>query len=273
MIGIVSLCVNIMAIIVSPSAWLAILSLFLAASNPSHQMLDNNKLQAKTEILESIKSQDINNNENNVASLKKSLSKAESIPTNTNQKETNKQLSQNYIDNMIASAEDSNKLQYYKILLEALPKPDTGDRKSARSSNDRGLALLKVGDIPNAISTLTFAHNADMSDVEITNNLASAYLQNNDSEKAFEFAIEAIRLKPDRTYAWSDLGRSIILNKYPEQDAINCFLIAYAFSKKHEKLLASYASPADYEEPEVKVAMRKAYKTLSIKVQNEKQIR
>jgi len=59
MAGIVSLCVNIMAIIVSPSAWIAILALLSVASNSSQQTLsknNNNTLHTNTEIFEQVQS-------------------------------------------------------------------------------------------------------------------------------------------------------------------------------------------------------------------------
>jgi tetratricopeptide (TPR) repeat protein len=180
------------------------------------------------------------------------------LTLNSNIFESNKNLL-----NMFNSFDDTNKIDFYKNLIDSATKPTKGDRKNARLLNDKGLTQIKSGDLSNAIQLLISAHETDPSDVEIINNLASAYNQNKDWKSAIRYSVEALSIKPDRTYAWDDLGRALVMEYGMDSGALNAFVISYHYSKNQPKKLAYYSTPADFEEPEVKAVMQKTFNYLN----------
>jgi tetratricopeptide (TPR) repeat protein len=206
---------------------------------------------------------------NSKSELKQPITETEvskpQLDDNTSKPETRQQNSGARTDvislfkEMIINFDDSGILEKNKALLESFEKPSKGDRKAARSLNDKALDFLKNNDMAGAISALELATQKDPSDVEIVNNLASTYVRMNNPELAGRYALNALKINPSRTYAWDDLARSYAITKGGEDIASNCFVISYYFAKNKEKKLAVLMNPPDYELPEVKVAMYKAY--------------
>ena len=107
------------------------------------------------------------------------------------------------------------------------------------------------------------AHRTDPLDVEIANNLASAYFNtsftDNDFSKAKAKLVDTLRLKPDRSVAWANLGRAFAMEGN-EFAATNCYINFFSFSKDKAKALQSLAKGTNESNPVLSKAMTNAYK-------------
>ncbi|MGO9372448.1 MAG: DUF3426 domain-containing protein [Syntrophobacteraceae bacterium] len=167
-----------------------------------------------------------------------------------------------YVIGMINYARDEAKLNSIKNKLDGLAKPQKGDKASARKLNDEALALMRQSKDSEAIPILEEAHRTDPSDVEITNNLASAYFNssfaNNDFSKAKAMLVDTLSLKPDRNIAWANLGRAFAMEGN-ELAATNCYINFYYFSKDRAKALQSLAKGTNEPNLVLNKAMTNAY--------------
>ncbi len=180
----------------------------------------------------------------------------QSTPTTTSLNIDSKNPASPFIQEIIEYAADFDRVQLNKIKIENLAKPPKGDRKQARKLNDQALSLINQDNRIDALPILESAYQADSGDSEIANNLASVYIataKNNDMTKAKGMLVESLALKPDRTYAWRDLGRAFALEGN-EKSAMNCFVLFYKFSKKPKIALQNLVNPSD-DNPLVKKAM------------------
>jgi LSD1 subclass zinc finger protein len=81
-----------------------------------------------------------------------------------------------------------------------------GDRKSGRSSNQEGVALLRQSNIPQAIEAFKRGLDANPADIEIKNNLAFAYILNDDLNNAEQLLVDVLTRSPERSSAWANLS-------------------------------------------------------------------
>ncbi len=153
--------------------------------------------------------------------------------------------------------------------LDKLPKAPKGDKKTARTLNDEALVLLKASNYDDAIMIFDNAHKASPSDIEIANNLASAYemrfgstSDNADLENATNALIETLALNSERNLAWADFGR-VFTEKEDFESAKNCYLNFYRFSKNKAKTL-DYLKNVNQREsnPKLLQVMQSAYAAL-----------
>jgi Flp pilus assembly protein TadD len=171
-----------------------------------------------------------------------------------------------YVIGMIDYARDEAKLGSSRNKLDGLPKPQRGDKARARKLNDEALALMRQSKDAEAIPILEDAHRTDPLDVEIVNNLASAYfntsLTNNDFSKAKAKLVDTLRLKPDRNIAWANLGHAFAMEGN-EFAATNCYINFYRFSQDKDKALQSLTKNTNDPNPVLSKASTNAYQYVS----------
>ena len=125
-------------------------------------------------------------------------------------------------------------IQNIRIQLESLPKPEMGDRKSARKINDEALLFLKNNNYDSAVELLIKANKLDPSDLEIVNNLGYSLLKQRSFDLAQQALITSLIMSPGRVPAWSNLG-DVFGVKGDISRSVACFSNAYRFSKNRVK--------------------------------------
>ena len=140
-----------------------------------------------------------------------------------------------------------------KHVIETLPlnrRLDPAAHQQARAANDRGLRLLRAGDMSQAVQAFKTAYELAPADVEIVNNFGFAYLQHDDSEAAEAWLLLALVLAPERVNAWVNLGESYARQSEPRM-AVACLANGYRFSKNQtatRRFLAKLAVKEDEDE-------------------------
>jgi hypothetical protein len=123
------------------------------------------------------------------------------------------------------------------LAMDALPKPQRGDRVNARKFNQDGLTALNAGD-PGAATTLfKIAASADPGDQETLSNLAFAYSANGEQVKAEDTAVAALALNARRTTVWAPLAVTLAKENRQSQ-ALQAMWLAYQFSTDKAKTLS-----------------------------------
>ncbi|NDP63513.1 tetratricopeptide repeat protein [Polaromonas sp.] len=125
-----------------------------------------------------------------------------------------------------------------------MPKPIAGDRKAARSINQRGIELLSSGANEEALQKFSQARDLDARDVEIQANLGWAYVLTNKPSEAKQALISALLLDPRRTSAWSPLADAHDLEGN-SKSAVAALLLAYEFSSNRDKTVDFFKLKAD----------------------------
>ncbi len=125
-------------------------------------------------------------------------------------------------------------IQQHKATLEQMPKPERGDRKTARLLNDQALELLKASQYDAAVQSLLNAARLDRSDVEIINNLGFAFLKQGNLDQAQNYLVTCLAMAPDRSAAWSNLADVLAL-KGNMQQSVAAYANVYRFSKNRVK--------------------------------------
>jgi Flp pilus assembly protein TadD len=120
-----------------------------------------------------------------------------------------------------------------KRQIEALPldrhvEPDAHQR--ARAANERGLHVLREGDMEEAVQAFKTAYELAPADVEIVNNFGYAYLRHNDPEAAEAWFLLTLVLAPERVNGWVNLGEAYARQGQPSM-AVACLANGYRFSK------------------------------------------
>lgn len=87
-----------------------------------------------------------------------------------------------------------------------VPPATQGDRKSARQLNAQGLAALNQHDYQAAIQAFISAHQTDPADIEVSNNLGSAYQQAGQNTQAIDQLGRTLAYAPTRAPAWENLA-------------------------------------------------------------------
>jgi tetratricopeptide (TPR) repeat protein len=142
-----------------------------------------------------------------------------------------------------------SEIQHIISEIISAPKNKNGNKKLARSLNDKGHSFLRNEDIENAIDMFQQAHVADISDVEITNNLGYVNMKAGNLDDAEKYLIDTLVLSPTRATAWGNLGDMYAL-KGEENKAIGCYANMYRFSKNRintDKFMRQMNSNEDVE--------------------------
>jgi hypothetical protein len=122
------------------------------------------------------------------------------------------------------------------LRIDAMPKPQRGDRKVARKLNAEGLEALKQKKLPEAAATLTKALQADPADEEIISNLIYTYSEDGNFTKAEQLAYDGLLLNPRRANIW--LPIAIAKQKQNKtNEALQAMWLAWQFSGDKQKML------------------------------------
>lgn len=135
---------------------------------------------------------------------------------------------------MAARQQNESKVLELKSRVELLPKPERGNRREARSLNERGLLGIKSGNHQSAIEDLLQASNTDPADPELKNNLAYALIAAGRSAEAINPLFAALAISPGRSPAWFNLGEALI-DTGDHENAVAAWRLAYLFSSNRDR--------------------------------------
>ena len=138
-----------------------------------------------------------------------------------------------------ASQGDLDGVRRVATQIDALPKPDLGNKAVARKLNAAALEALKADDVAGAISQLRQARQENPQDVEIAANLGFALVKANDPNAAQAVLKEAVLLNPRRTSTWTPLAEALALSGQMDQ-AKAALWVAFQWSSNRDKSLAFY---------------------------------
>jgi hypothetical protein len=140
------------------------------------------------------------------------------------------------VASMLTHAMNPLQLAEIKAQIESLPKPATGDRKSARALNDQGLSALKAKNHAEAVALLSRAVEADPSDAEVVNNHVHALIQAGNMADAELAMPKALMLSPGRSSAWVNLAE-MYAQKAQVAAASKALIVAFQFSSNKDRTL------------------------------------
>ncbi len=141
----------------------------------------------------------------------------------------------------------ANVVQAAALSIGNLPRPEQGDRRSARELNNRALEQIRNGDYVAAATMLQQAANADPSDVEIKSNLGQALLRSGSHNEAAVALMGALELDPRRSAAWLPLAEALDARN-SSGAALRALLLAYDFSANKQRTLAYYKGRSESAE-------------------------
>jgi Flp pilus assembly protein TadD len=137
---------------------------------------------------------------------------------------------------MLVDAMNPMKLAEAKGILEQLPKPVSGDRKIARSLNERGLESFNKENYLDAIEFFKQAIASDSADVEVRNNYVYALAKAMKTADAEREAGILLTYAPGRSSGWANLGE-IYASKGHATLASSALIVAFQFSSNKDKTL------------------------------------
>jgi uncharacterized protein YdgA (DUF945 family) len=145
-----------------------------------------------------------------------------------------------------ARSDDVEAVRRMAAQIEALPKPDLGNRAVSRKLNDAGLALLRQGAAAEAAAQLRLALKENPRDVEVAGNLGFALVRAGQPAEAAEVLRNALVLDPRRSSTWTPLAEALALSGRAA-DAQAALWVAFQWSGNRDKSLAFYADRAEKE--------------------------
>lgn len=122
------------------------------------------------------------------------------------------------------------------LRIDAMPKPERGDRKSARKLNAEGLEALKQRNLPEAAAIFTKARDADHADEEIIANLIYTYGEDGNFTKSEQLAYEGLLLNPRRANIWLPIAIAKQKQNKPSE-ALQAMWLAWQFSGDKQRML------------------------------------
>jgi len=139
---------------------------------------------------------------------------------------------------MLSAASTENIAQAMEAAkrIDGMPKPERGDRKTARRLNKEGLDALKQNNFDQAISNFIQAKKQDPIDEEIIGNLAYSYGKKKDYAMQMSVATDGLLLNPRRANLWMGIAEA---NKKSKNDqvALKAIWLAWQFSENKQKML------------------------------------
>jgi uncharacterized protein YdgA (DUF945 family) len=145
-----------------------------------------------------------------------------------------------------AKATDVEAVRKIASRIDALPKPDLGNKAVARQLNTAALESLKKEDFAGAVAQLRQAQKENPRDVEIAGNLGFALVKAGQAGEAQNVLQAALVLDPRRTSTWTPLAESLALSGKAE-DAKAALWVSFQWSGNREKSLAFYQDRAAKE--------------------------
>ena len=148
----------------------------------------------------------------------------------------------------LAAARKGDIEQVRKIagVVDAMPKPDQGNRPVSRQLNGAGIDALKRDDHAEAVGKLRQALKENPRDVEIAGNLGFALVKAGQAPDATEVLQAALVLDPRRTSTWTPLAEAYALAGRTE-DAKGAMWVSFQWSANRDKSLAYYQDRAARE--------------------------
>ena len=144
--------------------------------------------------------------------------------------------SRTILTSMLVDAMNPMKLAEAKGLLEQLTKPVSGDRKVARSLNERGLEFFNKENYLDAIEFFKQAISFDSADIEVRNNYVYALAKAKKTAEAEREAGILLTYAPGRSSGWANLGE-IYADKGQATLAASALVVAFQFSSNKDKSL------------------------------------
>jgi len=145
-----------------------------------------------------------------------------------------------------AKATDVDAVRKIASRIDALPKPDLGNKAVARQLNTAALESLKKEDFAGAVAQLRQAQKENPRDVEIAGNLGFALVKAGQAGEAQNVLQAALVLDPRRTSTWTPFAESLALGGKAE-DAKAALWVSFQWSGNREKSLAFYQDRAAKE--------------------------
>lgn len=145
-----------------------------------------------------------------------------------------------------AKATDVDAVRKIASRIDALPKPDLGNKAVARQLNTAALEALKKEDFAGAVAQLRQAQKENPRDVEIAGNLGFALVKAGQAGEAQNVLQAALVLDPRRTSTWTPFAESLALGGKAE-DAKAALWVSFQWSGNREKSLAYYQDRAAKE--------------------------
>ena len=145
-----------------------------------------------------------------------------------------------------AAREDVDTLRAVATRIDALPKPDLGNKAMARKFNNEGLDALRREDHAAAIDAFRRGLQENPRDVELAGNLGFAQLRFGHSAEAVASLTQAVVLDPRRTSTWTPLAEALAMNGRKDE-ALAALWVSFQWSGNRDKSLAYYAERADTE--------------------------
>lgn len=145
-----------------------------------------------------------------------------------------------------AAKEDVDTLRAVATRIDALPKPDLGNKAMARKFNNEGLDALRREDHAAAVDAFRRGLQENPRDVELAGNLGFAQLRSGRSDAAVASLTQAVVLDPRRTSTWTPLAEALAMNGRKEE-ALAALWVSFQWSGNRDKSLAYYAERADKE--------------------------
>jgi len=143
-------------------------------------------------------------------------------------------------------SQDVDALRAVATRIEALPKPDAGNKAVARQLNTTGLDALKREDHAAAVNALRQALRENPRDVEVAGNLGYVLVKADRAAEAAEVLQAALVLDPRRSATWTPLAEALALSGRTA-DAQAALWIGFQWSGNRDKTLAWYQDRADKE--------------------------
>lgn len=160
-----------------------------------------------------------------------------------------------------AAREDVDALRALAGRIDALPKPDLGNKAQARKLNAEGLAALGRDDTAAAISAFQAGMKENPRDVELAGNLGFAQARAGQAAAAVATLTQALVLDPRRTSTWTPLAEALALAGRPD-DALAALWAGWQWSANREKSQAFYADRAQ-KEGATRPAVAKLYASMT----------
>ena len=123
------------------------------------------------------------------------------------------------------------------LRIDAMPKPEKGDRKVARKLNAEGLEALKQRNLAEAAAIFTKAREADHADEEIIANLIYTYGEDGNFTKSEQLAYEGLLLNPRRANIWLPIAIAKQKQNKPSE-ALQAMWLAWQFSGEKQRMLS-----------------------------------
>ncbi len=145
-----------------------------------------------------------------------------------------------------AASEDIDRVRAIAARIEAMPKPDQGNKAVARKLNEAGLEALRRDDTATAIERFSAALRENPRDVEVSGNLGFALNRAGRARDAERALAAALVLDPRRASTWAPLAESYALQGKRDA-AVATLWVAYQWSGNREKAAAYYGERASAE--------------------------